>query len=443
MGKQAMGSIAYNQWTRIDTLLYFLVYPQRPLCQSRTIEIVGFDKLPAGQNATVAVMTYSGYDIEDASVQNKASLDRGFGRCIVVKKNVTSIIAHPNSTVDRLVAPPPPEEGRSDPFRHVDSDGIVSVGALMDADEASVLVNKQTPVDPTSNLVNPLNMPDSAYRNELTKHKGTGEAYVDQVMLTSNERESFVLKISMRQTRRPELGDKFSSRHGQKGVCGIIVPQRDMPFNDKGTCPDMIMNPHGFPSRMTVGKMIEMIAGKSGCLSGNFKYGTAFGGDKLAQVSELLVTMGYSYSGKDYITSGITGEPIQAFIFMGPIFYQKLKHMVMDKMHARATGRVSQLTRQPTEGRAREGGLRLGEMERDCLIGYGAANLLLERLLVSSDPLNVDVCKDCGLVGQAGWCQTCRSGDRMSQVRLPYACKLLFQELLAMAVVPRLRLSHG
>ncbi len=153
--------------------------------------------------------------------------------------------------------------------------------------------------------------------------------------------------------------------------------------------------------------------------------------------------MGYSYSGKDYITSGITGEPIQAFIFMGPIFYQKLKHMVMDKMHARATGRVSQLTRQPTEGRAREGGLRLGEMERDCLIGYGAANLLLERLLVSSDPLNVDVCKDCGLVGQAGWCQTCRSGDRMSQVRLPYACKLLFQELLAMAVVPRLRLSHG
>lgn len=171
----------------------------------------------------------------------------------------------------------------------------------------------------------------------------------------------------MRQVRRPEVGDKFSSRHGQKGVCGLIVNQEDMPFSERGICPDLIMNPHGFPSRMTVGKMIELIAGKAGVLNGRQAYGSAFGedfgnADRVEVACEELVNMGYSYIGKDIMTSGITGEPLQSYVFAGPVFYQKLKHMVMDKMHARARGPRAVLTRQPTEGRSRDGGLRLGEV---------------------------------------------------------------------------------
>lgn len=219
-----------------------------------------------------------------------------------------------------------------------------------------------------------------------------------------------------------------------------------MPFNDMGICPDLIMNPHGFPSRMTVGKMIELIAGKSGVLDGRFAYGTAFGeeygsADKVVDCSRALVRNGFNYAGKDYITSGVTGEPLLCYIFMGPVYYQKLKHMVMDKMHARARGPRAVLTRQPTEGRARDGGLRLGEMERDCLIGYGASMLLMERLMISSDAFSTNVCQSCGLLGYEGWCQHCRSCDSVVDIKLPYACKLLFQELQAMNIAPRLTLK--
>lgn len=177
--------------------------------------------------------------------------------------------------------------------------------------------------------------------------------------------------------RRPELGDKLSSRHGQKGVCGLIVPEEDMPFSETGWRPDLIMNPHGYPSRMTVGKLLQLIGGKAGCLKGVKHYGTAFAGDKLEDLCNILMENGYSYSGKDTLISGTTGEYINCYVFSGPIFYQRLKHMVADKIHARSTGKVTVLTRQPTEGRSKEGGLRLGEMERDCLLGFGAGEVLL------------------------------------------------------------------
>lgn len=206
------------------------------------------------------------------------------------------------------------------------------------------------------------------------------------------------------------------------------------------------MNPHGFPSRMTVGKMIELVSGKAAVFGGRQGYGSAFGeqfgnADRVEVVCAELVRNGYSYVGKDILTSGITGQPLEHYIFMGPVFYQKLKHMVMDKMHARAKGPRAVLTRQPTEGRSRDGGLRLGEMERDCLIGYGASNLLMERLMISSDAFTANVCEGCGLLGYEGWCQRCRSGEKVSSIRLPYACKLLFQELQSMNIATRLRLQ--
>ncbi|KAM0750249.1 beta and beta-prime subunits of DNA dependent RNA-polymerase [Meredithblackwellia eburnea MCA 4105] len=445
MGKQAIGAIAYNQLQRIDTLLYLMVYPQTPMVRTRTIELVGYDKLPAGQNAMVAVMSYSGYDIEDALILNRGSLDRGFGRCQVFRKYVTLLKGYPNGTFDRLADPPKNEKGEVlDKYSALDFDGLAHVGAQINPGQ--VYINKQTPANANDNSV----MTDSAAHSGANSWKNTGMSYrgpipgyIDKVLVTDTDQDNVLVKVLIRQTRRPELGDKFSSRHGQKGVCGLIVAQEDMPFNDKGICPDIIMNPHGFPSRMTVGKMLELLSGKAGVLKGKFEYGTAFGGSKYEHMSQVLIDAGYSYSGKDYLTSGITGEPLEAYVYMGPIYYQKLKHMVLDKMHARAKGPRAVLTRQPTEGRSRDGGLRLGEMERDCLIAHGASQLLLERLMISSDAFKVDVCQACGFIGYNGWCTRCKSSKHVVKLTIPYACKLLFQELMAMNISPKLVLEDA
>lgn len=445
MGKQAMGSIGYNQRNRIDTLLYFLCYPQVPMVRTKTIDLIQFDKLPAGQNATVAVMSYSGYDIEDALILNKASVDRGFGRCLVYRKQTCLLKRYANQTFDRVMGPSRDASTGEVIWRHkaLDADGICSPGERIE--NKQVLVNKSMPVVTATGLqpgTPGQPPPQPEYRDVPVSYKGPKDIYIERVLVTSNSEEAFLIKILQRQTRRPEIGDKFSSRHGQKGVCGLIVNQEDMPFSDLGICPDIIMNPHGFPSRMTVGKLIELMAGKAGVLNGHFGYGTAFGGDKVEDVCSALVEKGFNYAGKEFVTSGITGEPLTAYIFFGPVYYQKLKHMVLDKMHARAKGPRAVLTRQPTEGRARDGGLRLGEMERDCLIAYGASMLLLERLMISSDAFEVDVCSECGLMGYSGWCHYCSSSHNISTLKIPYACKLLFQELLSMNIVPRLSLKH-
>ena len=404
MGKQAMGTIGYNQRNRIDTLLYSLVYPQIPLVKSKTIDLIHFDKVPAGQNASIAVMSYSGYDIEDALIINKASLDRGFGRCLVYRKQVCSLKRYANQSYDRILGPSLDAATHKPIWRHqvLDQDGICSPGERVI--NRQVLVNKSVPVVTKTLQQTPSGgAMQSDYKDCPMSFKGPTDAYIERVLITSNAEESYLIKMLLRSTRRPEIGDKFSSRHGQKGVCGLIAQQEDMPFNDMGVCPDIIMNPHGYPSRMTVGKLIELLAGKAGVLDGTFHYGTAFGGDKVKDLQADLTRHGFNYAGKDYLTSGITGEALTAYIYTGPVYYQKLKHMVLDKIHARSKGPRAVLTRQPTEGRAREGGLRLGEMERDCLIGYGASMLLLERLMISSDIFEVDVCGQCGLLGYSGW----------------------------------------
>ena len=444
MGKQAMGTIAYNQKKRIDTLMYNLVYPMRPMVKSRTIELIHFEKLPAGQNAIVAVMSYSGYDIEDAIVLNRSSLDRGYGRCLVYRNNKCSLKKYANQTSDRIMGPLVDAETKLPIFKHaaIDLDGIAATGSRVQSRQ--VLVNKSMPAvtrDPIGGEGGAPGLPQTEFKDTPIGYKGPKPSYIENVMLTSTPDADSLIKILLRQTRRPELGDKFSSRHGQKGVTGLIVQQEDMPFNDQGICPDMIMNPHGFPSRMTVGKLMELLGGKAGVLKGKFHYGTAFGGSKVADISQELIECGFNYQGKDTLTSGITGESLQAYIYQGPVYYQKLKHMVIDKMHGRSTGPRATLTRQPTEGRSRDGGLRLGEMERDCLIAYGASMLLVERLMISSDEFTSDVCNTCGLLAYSGWCHTCQSSAKVSSIRIPYACKLLFQELQSMNIVPRLKLE--
>ncbi|XP_011169543.1 DNA-directed RNA polymerase III subunit RPC2 isoform X1 [Solenopsis invicta] len=444
MGKQAIGSIGENQRTRIDTVMYNLAYSQRPIVKTRAIELINYDKLPAGENAIVAVMSYSGYDIEDALIFNKASIDRGYGRCLVYRNAKCTLKKYANQTQDRIMGPSIDANTKKPLSKHeiLDSDGIAAPGELVE--NKTVMVNKSVPA-PSENIgpVRSGNVQtQTEYRNAEIQYKGLVPAYVEKVMISKNAEDAFLVKLLLRQTRRPEIGDKFSSRHGQKGVIGLIVEQEDMPFNDYGMCPDIIMNPHGFPSRMTVGKLIEVLAGKAGVVNGKFQDATAFGGAKVEDLCEELAKNGYNYLGKDFFYNGMTGRPLIGYIYSGPVYYQKLKHMVQDKIHARARGPRVVLTRQPTEGRAREGGLRLGEMERDCLIGYGASMLLIERLMISSDAFKVDVCNKCGLIGYNNWCQRCQSSSSVSTITMPYACKLLFQELQSMNVVPRLSLKE-
>ncbi|CAG9318227.1 POLR3B [Blepharisma stoltei] len=444
MGKQALGIIGYNQFLRVDTVLYLLAYSQTPMVRTKTIEIVNYDKLPAGHNASVAVMSYSGYDIEDAIILNKASSERGFGRSLIVKRQNSDLRRYNNGLSDRLVMPPvihgdnPPPSIKK--FHALDKGGIVAVGSIVQTGD--VLVNKETPVNKVDDI-EMSKLTDNDFKPSFTCFKGPNPTQVNRLFIACNPEEPFLIKTVTIETRPPELGDKFSSRHGQKGVVGLIVQQEDMPFNEQGWCPDMIMNPHGFPSRMTVGKLIELVAGKSGVFQGKFKYGTAFAGDKVIDCGEILVKNGFNYTGKDVLMCGTSGELVGAYIFSGPLYYQKLKHMVADKMHARAIGPKTALTRQPTEGRAREGGLRLGEMERDCLIGYGAASLIQERLMYSSDVFIASVCESCGNLGYEQWCQFCKSRLNIVKVKMPYACKLLFQELQAMNIRPKLNLSSS
>lgn len=403
MGKQAIGHIATNVKKRFDSSILQLNYTHRPIAASKVLDIVKYNQIPSGFNAMVAVMSFSGYDIEDAIILNQGSVDRGMARVEVYKTNTVSLKKFANGQAEVLVGA-----------------GIVAPGTPVS--DGAVIVDKMSPV-----------------ANALTSTRYKGHpAHVDKAMITKSEDE-VIIKVVTRESRMPEVGDKFSSRHGQKGVVGLIVPQVDMPFNEHGLSPDIIMNPHGFPSRMTVGKMIELVSGKAAVIEGEYADATSFKNNEVEEVCKTLTEHGYSYSGKDVFTSGTTGEQFEAYIFYGPVFYQRLKHMVADKMHCRARGPRAILTRQPTEGRSNDGGLRLGEMERDCLIGYGASGLLNERLMLSSDVFEAFVCKDCGIVSYKGHCTMCKRSIPVP-IKIPYACKLLFQELMSMNILPKIEL---
>ena len=442
MGKQAIGNVGYNQLIRSDNVLFLMIYPQKPLVKTLTIELSNYEKLPAGQNASIAVMSYSGYDIEDAILLNKASLDRGFGRIMTLRRTETVMEKYPNGTMD--IRRGPNIDSNKSGIKYlrnlhaVDKDGLPFIGAKLS--NGDIYLNKFTP----SNIKDILESTNEQTFIKMPQtYRGSEPSYVDRVLLTSNLKSPELIKVILRQTRRPELGDKFSSRHGQKGVCGMIIPQEDMPFNEQGWCPDLIMNPHGFPSRMTVGKLIELIGSKSAALDGKFKYGTAFAGDSVEDLGNILISYGFSYSGKDILYSGLTGEPLNCFVFSGPMFYQRLKHMVVDKIHARSRGPKTPLTRQPMEGRSKDGGMRLGEMERDCLVGFGASCLLLERLMISSDLFLASICGKCGYLGMKDFCHYCGDGNNMSDIKMPYAFKLLTQELMSMNIKVKFKMINS
>jgi len=307
-----------------------------------------------------------------------------------------------------------------------------------------IIIGKTAPIDTRTDQQLDASQARYQRRDASTPLRSSEAGYVDQVMLTTNQDGRKFVKVRVRSVRIPQIGDKFASRHGQKGTIGITYRQEDMPFSCEGVVPDIVVNPHAIPSRMTIGHLVECLLSKVSALSGDEGDATPFTSVTVDEISRLLKNFGYQKRGFEVMYNGHTGRRLEASIFLGPTYYQRLKHMVDDKIHSRSRGPVTLLTRQPREGRARDGGLRFGEMERDCMISHGVAGILKERLMDASDAFRVHVCDLCGMIAIANLnkgnfeCRGCRNKTRISQIFLPYACKLLFQELMAMQIAPRM-----
>lgn len=429
MIKQAIGIYSLAYQTRTDTVAYVLDYPQKPLVTSHYAKMLDYDEMPYGINAVVAIACYTGFNQEDSVILNKSSIERGLF-CTHSYKTLTIEEKKKNSNnFDTIELPPLSIRNKSFNYTKLDSEGIVKKGSILLKDD--VLVGKTlTEIGKDENKEVKTDISISVKNGE--------EGIVDDVYIINSVEGNRNIKIRIRNIKIPEVGDKFSSRYAQKGVCGMVFPQEDLPFTAQGIVPDIIINSHCIPSRMTVGQLIECILGKKCAMDGTIGDSTPFtedSRDPVGRISKELKSYGFNRFGNEQMYSGFTGEPLEAEIFIGPTYYQRLKHMVSDKHHCRAMGNVTAMARQPHEGRSRLGGLKLGEMEKDALITHGTSAFLKERLFNMSDPYTVKICKICKhfLTGPDE-CIRCRNTDEICKVNIPYACKLLIHELNALNI---------
>jgi DNA-directed RNA polymerase subunit B' len=443
MAKQSLGTYLINYNKRYDSRAHIMFYPQQPLVQTRPYKILNFAEHAAGQNFVVAITTVLGYNTSDAIIINKSAVDRGLGRSVFYKTHETEERKYPGGQRDKFEIPPLTAQGYRDEqaYRFLSDDGIVVPESQVNTKD--VIVGKTSPPRFLEE-VTVFGMVEEKRRDNSLAIKPGDEGVVDSVLLTDSISGNKLVKIRIRSIKIPEQGDKFASRHGQKGVIGLLLNQSDMPFTKDGLVPDLILNPHAIPSRMTAGHLLEMLAGKAACLSGEFADATAFNGDREEKFKEVLKAHGFEEYGEEILYDGRTGKQIKAKIFIGVIYYQKLHHLVSNKMHVRARGPVQLLTHQPTEGRAREGGLRFGEMERDCLIGYGASMLIKERLLEESDKSYQLVCAKTGAIGYKDYIRNRLvspldpDNTELYWVEMSHAFKLLLDEIKSLGIFPRL-----
>ena len=457
--KQAISLYHSNYQNRIDKMGVILNSGQTPLVKSRYLWHINKDSHPYGENVMCAIMCYGGYNVEDSILFNKGSLDRGMFRTTYFNSyeamEESSSVGDSISDVSfaNIEEEGPTKMKLGKDYSLLDERGVIIPESI--ATEDTILIGK---VSRTAGV-------EGSIDSSVSAKKGQ-KGIVDKVVITEGEEGFRVAKVRIRDERVPAIGDKFCSRCGQKGTIGQIIPEENMPFTENGIRPDIIINPHALPSRMTIGQLIEALMGKACTILGGFGDCTAFvnKGEKAKSFGKILTELGYSASGNELFYNGESGETISAPVYIGPTYYMRLKHMVKDKINHRARGPRTTLTRQTLQGRANEGGLRIGEMERDTIAAHGAMHFLQESLMVRGDQYYMAICNQSGMIavynqtkniflspmidgplrfnkdveGNLNVINVSRFGRNFSIVRIPYAFKLLMQELTTMNIQMRL-----
>ena len=442
--KQAMGIYVTNYENRMDKTAYVMNYPARPLVDTRTMNLIQLNKIPSGTNVIVAIMTHTGYNQEDSLLFNKGSIDRGLFVTTIYHTEKDEDKQKINGDEEIRCKPDPAKTKgmKMGNYNKVNSKGVIPENSIVE--NRDIIIAKITPIKENRNDHTKV----IKYEDQSKIYRTAEETYIDKNYIDRNGEGYNFAKVRLRTFRKPVIGDKFSSRHGQKGTIGNIIPECDMPFTSSGVKPDIIINPHAIPSRMTIGQLKETLLGKVLVELGLFGDGTSFGEFEVKDICSQLLNLGYESNGNELMHNGLTGEQLECSVFIGPVFYQRLKHMVNDKAHSRSIGPMVNLTRQPAEGRSRDGGLRFGEMEKDAMVSHGASRFTRERMYDVSDKYSVYVCKKCGLIASYNnemhihHCRTCDNRVDFAYVEIPYACKLLFQELNTMNIAPRIMTDH-
>ncbi len=447
--KQSQGIYATNFNNRYDARGFVLFYPQVPIINSSVFRSLNLQNHANGQNFVVALTTYYGFNMADAVVMNKAAVDRGLGRSVFFRSYSDEERRYPGEQQDHFKIPAPTTEGYlgEHAYSKLGDDGIIE--KEVEVNEGDVLVGKVSPPRFLEEQTS-FDLSQERNRDNSVVVKSGESGIIDNVMLSETAGATKIVKVRVRNVKIPEIGDKFASRHGQKGVVSLILNQEDMPFSSQGIIPDLLLNPHSLPSRMTFGHMLEMLGAKAASQKMQRFDGTPFSGngkERIEEYARILEDAGFDKFGDEVFYDGRTGKKFKAKIFQGVVYYNRLWHMVSLKMQVRSRGPVQILTHQPTEGKPRKGGLKFGEMERDALVGYGASLLIKDRMLEQSDKAEIWICKDCGDIGYYDYvkrmpiCQSCGSSSNLEKVEISYAFKLLLDEIKAMHIFPKIGIT--